>query len=299
MRPDAGDSSLAELYRINDVNLRLRRQMLGLAPEDIRVLAGLAPWAERNADTPVRELYDWQFGFGPTRELFERAARERNISLTEIRAHLEKAQAQYFRQIFQEAAGSGELGVEYCERRLKVGRLHNVINLPLKWYVGSFGLDLWSVEVDRPEHDLSEHYAELKGVVRNTLEETRAMVEEAALIGTEVRDATAETSLGIAQVAQAIREVAVGAVATSSAATDESIAAVAEEGSASAEEVSASTDVMRAKTERMASDAGRLLTATDRLRDLFAMFKLDRATDAPQVGMRGGAARPVPVRRSA
>ena len=53
---------------------------------------------------------------------------------------LERAQAGYYRQIFEEAASGGTYGVEYFERRLQVGRLHNVINLPFKWYIGSYPL---------------------------------------------------------------------------------------------------------------------------------------------------------------
>ena len=51
---------------------------------------------------------------------------------------LEQTQAGYLREIFAEAAGEGRFGLDYLERRLVVGRLHNTINLPVKWYVGSY-----------------------------------------------------------------------------------------------------------------------------------------------------------------
>jgi hypothetical protein len=41
-----------------------------------------------------------------------------------------KKQAAYFLQIFEEAEQGGDFGTNYFERRLKVGKIHNVINLP-------------------------------------------------------------------------------------------------------------------------------------------------------------------------
>jgi len=61
------------------------------------------------------------------------------MSVDQLRGALERAQAGYFRGIFQEAANGGQYGVTYMEGRLKVGKIHNDINLPLKWYVQSYG----------------------------------------------------------------------------------------------------------------------------------------------------------------
>lgn len=131
---------LSVLYRITEENLELRRRFIGLADDDIQVLKELAPWAERAAEKIAKEFYDHQFSFSPTRSFFERHAERRRISLASLREALEKAQAEYLRDIFREAAASGRFGVGYFERRLRVGKLHNVIDLPLKWYIGSYAL---------------------------------------------------------------------------------------------------------------------------------------------------------------
>lgn len=131
---------LVEQYRINETNLNLRKQFIRLSSQDIRVLRRLRGWAERVADAIAREFYDHQFSFPATRAFFEEHARRKGISLTHLRQSLEKTQAEYFRQIFQEAASGGEFGTDYFENRLRVGRLHNVIDLPLKWYIGSYVL---------------------------------------------------------------------------------------------------------------------------------------------------------------
>ncbi|MGE3913116.1 MAG: methyl-accepting chemotaxis protein [Chloroflexota bacterium] len=131
--------SLAEQYRINDENLALRKQLLGFGSEDVATLRSLAPWARRVAGSLVREFYDRQFAHPGTRAFFEAQAARMQRPLAEVRAHLEKMQAGYFVSIFDEAANGGQFGAAYFEQRLRVGQIHNQINLPLKWYVASYG----------------------------------------------------------------------------------------------------------------------------------------------------------------
>lgn len=131
-------SRLSETYRINETNLALRREFVRLEPRDVAVLKKLAGWADGAADAIAKEFYDQQFAFGPTRTFFAAQASRKGIGLDQLRGALEGAQAGYFRQIFEEAAGSGRFGVDYFERRLFVGKLHNTINLPFKWYLGSY-----------------------------------------------------------------------------------------------------------------------------------------------------------------
>ncbi|MFN8637601.1 MAG: methyl-accepting chemotaxis protein [Chloroflexota bacterium] len=331
MSSHASTGRLADLYRINDDNLALRRQMLGFGRDDVRTLAKLAPWAERHADTIAREFYDWQFSFGPTRAFYERFAQQRGFSLPQLREHLEQAQATYFRQIFQEAAASAAYGVEYFERRLQVGRIHNVINLPLKWYIGSYGvyntlvrkhlkqsyfhrpglraqaqhailliflydmqavsdaffydylqsigLDLMAIQVRNPrEEDLSEYYAELKSVVRGTLDETQEMIGVASEIGEQVLTATGDTSRGIGQVVQATQEVASGAVNTSEAATNsqdaisqlaQAIDSIASGASDQARQVQAAAEIasdMAERVGRVAAEVGDVSAASQHAR---------------------------------
>lgn len=132
--------NLCAFMRINESNLSLRRQFINLNEDDLRVLKGLQPWAERIADRIAKEFYDVQFAFEPTRRFFERHAQRKGISLDQLRQALEKTQAQYFRDIFQEAANGGRFGVDYFERRLRIGYVHVIIDLPQKWYVGSYAL---------------------------------------------------------------------------------------------------------------------------------------------------------------
>ncbi|MCB0166175.1 MAG: hypothetical protein KDI79_18225, partial [Anaerolineae bacterium] len=131
--------NLAEQYYLNDTNLNLRREFIQLSFDKIQILKQLAGWANGIAAPLARDFYNHQFAFAPTRAFYEAYARQKQIPLEKVRQHLEQVQAEYFRQIFQEAV-TGDYGPAYFEKRLKIGRLHNTINLPLKWYLGSYCL---------------------------------------------------------------------------------------------------------------------------------------------------------------
>jgi methyl-accepting chemotaxis protein len=131
---------LTDEYHISEESLELRRQFLRLSSRDISTLRSLSGWANGVADSIAREFYDHQFSFGPSRSFFENYAAAHGMPIDRLRDALERTQAGYFREIFAEAAGAGTYGRDYFEKRLAVGKLHNIINLPLKWYVGSYPL---------------------------------------------------------------------------------------------------------------------------------------------------------------
>lgn len=134
--------NLAEQLHINEQNLRRRKEFLRLSVHEVELLRKYAPWVEQIAPDYAREFYDFQFGFGETRAFFERYAQVKGVSLSELRAGLEKAQANYLLDIFREAQRGGDFGVEFFQKRLRIGYVHNVIDLPMKWYLGSYGLHI-------------------------------------------------------------------------------------------------------------------------------------------------------------
>ena len=133
---DKAQAELCRKYRIDEENLAMRRDFLKLGEEERTLLNELAPWAKSVAPEVAKAFYDWQFDFAPTREYFEGFAQAKKMPLAVLRQHLESAQAGYFTEVFEGAADNW--GVEYFERRLKVGSVHDKIDLPLKWYVGSY-----------------------------------------------------------------------------------------------------------------------------------------------------------------
>ncbi|HEY3742182.1 MAG TPA: methyl-accepting chemotaxis protein [Bryobacteraceae bacterium] len=136
-RRGAGDTSISRRYGITEQNLSWRRQFLRIDQSDRELMIELIPWAKSIATELAREFYEWQFTFEPTLEFFEYQCEEKGVSLDEMRSHLENAQAKYFVEVFEGA--NSNWGLDHFERRLKVGKLHDRINLPMKWYLGAYG----------------------------------------------------------------------------------------------------------------------------------------------------------------
>ena len=135
-RPPRGGRALAPRFGIVSTNLAVRREFIRLGEADRRVLLKLEPWAARVAPEIAREFYDWQFSFRPTLTFFQGIAEARMLSLSALRQQLESTQADYIIGIFSGAAQ--DWGVTYFEERLNVGWVHDRINLPFKWYIGSY-----------------------------------------------------------------------------------------------------------------------------------------------------------------
>jgi methyl-accepting chemotaxis protein len=130
-------TSLHALYRINDRNLALRREFLGLGAADLAALARARRWADSRADAIAAELTAHAFDYPETGAFFAAHAEKRGIAVRDLRQAWCGAQAAHFRAIFECAAGDG-FGVDYFEGLLHVGRVHNTIDLPLKWFVGIY-----------------------------------------------------------------------------------------------------------------------------------------------------------------
>ena len=133
-------ANLAEQLHINEQNLRQRKVFLRLSQHETELLRKYAGWAEQIAPAYAREFYDFQFDFPGTRAFFERYEQKKGISLAQLRAGLEQAQAGYLLDIFREAQRGGDFGLDFFAKRLRIGYTHNVIDLPMKWYLGSYGL---------------------------------------------------------------------------------------------------------------------------------------------------------------
>jgi methyl-accepting chemotaxis protein len=131
-----GTGKLAAKFGMTEDNLAERRRFIRLGEEDCEVLAEFIPWVEAHAPEMARAFYDWQFSFPWTRTFFENMAASKGVPLSQLRQILEVSQAGYLVACFQGARDG--YGVPYYENRLHVGSVHDRINLPLKWYLGSY-----------------------------------------------------------------------------------------------------------------------------------------------------------------
>ena len=131
-----GHQSLSAKFDVDSDNLSLRREFLRLGESERTLCVDLIPWIEEHAPKIVREFYDFQFKFSRTSDFFEKMAAEKGMSIVNLRVHLEKAQQGYLIACFQGAKNNWD--VDYFESRLKIGEVHHRINLPYKWYIGSY-----------------------------------------------------------------------------------------------------------------------------------------------------------------
>ena len=131
-----GHQSLSAKFDIDNENLSYRREFLRLGEEERALCIELIPWMEEHAPKIVREFYDFQFNFSRTAAFFEHMASEKGMSVVNLRVHLEKAQQSYLVACFQGAKSNWD--ANYFESRLKIGEVHHRINLPYKWYIGSY-----------------------------------------------------------------------------------------------------------------------------------------------------------------
>jgi methyl-accepting chemotaxis protein len=155
-RPHSVPGALAAKFGITEENLAARRAFLRLGDEERVLLSGMAGWAREHAAELATAFYDWQFEFPATRTFFEGFAASQGMPLAKLRGHLEASQAEYLLGCF--TGGADGYGLQYFERRLQVGVIHDRINLPLKWYIGSYSE--WSrLVADRLRQELDAEAA--------------------------------------------------------------------------------------------------------------------------------------------
>ncbi|MGA2571384.1 MAG: methyl-accepting chemotaxis protein [Terracidiphilus sp.] len=128
--------SLVSHFGMSDRSMEQRRQFIRLGQEERDLLSELVPWIQSVAADIASDFYDWQFEFGPTCEFFNNLALEKGLPVADLRKHLEATQANYLVEVFAGAAIDWDQ--RYAEKRLRVQTEHDRIELPFKWFLGSY-----------------------------------------------------------------------------------------------------------------------------------------------------------------
>jgi signal transduction histidine kinase len=103
-----------------------RLAFLDFTPDDAARLRALHPFAQRHVADIVEAFYDHLLKFETARAIL------RDNDTIE---HLKKKQREYFLSLT-----NGEYGESYFEGRLRVGDIHQQINLAPQWYLGTYSL---------------------------------------------------------------------------------------------------------------------------------------------------------------
>jgi methyl-accepting chemotaxis protein len=130
--------SAASIYQIDERGLELRRSYMRMTAAEFDLLAGMRAWADRNADALGKALAEHTFSAGASGGFLRDYANAKGMPVEALKKGWGAAQAGHFKDIFNEAAKPAGFGVKYFEGLLGVGALHSKINLPLKWFLGTY-----------------------------------------------------------------------------------------------------------------------------------------------------------------
>jgi methyl-accepting chemotaxis protein len=349
------------LYRINERNVAARRAFVGLDDRDRRTLTRLRRWAHKAAAPIATELTDHHFEFPATRAFFEAYVADKPISVADLQQGWQNAQAAHFAQIFDHAGEPHAFGVPYFEQLLAVGKLHNKIDLPLKWYLGSYptylgivrrhlrrrfphrpllrlraiqaiervfnldmqaivdafyydtfsmmGVDLGRIQVPKEEHDLSDHSAEIKSIVRETLEALSGAIATLRTTSGQMASTSEEAGRAVTEIARAIGDVTqgaerqVGVVDQVKTSTDETVEAVgvartvAEDGVAAARQATEAMAAVRDSSSAVNRTMSELAERSERIGGIVEtitgiagqtnLLALNAAIEAARAGEQG------------
>jgi len=127
-----------EEHNITPANLAARREAILLDEKAIATLASLEPWARQAGPRIARQFYDHQFRASGPNGFFTEFCQSRGMSKEALRSHLEKSHGDYFVSIFKEAKKTNPFCQQYFNDRMHVGKIHNEIDLPMKWFLSAY-----------------------------------------------------------------------------------------------------------------------------------------------------------------
>ncbi|GAB3541748.1 hypothetical protein GCM10027343_12680 [Noviherbaspirillum agri] len=146
---------------VNSLNMdaqeiRRRKDFLQFNDDDVARLKGINDLAEKYADDVIEEFYRHLMSFEETRQFFR--------DQQELLAHVKNLQRAYFLRLTK-----GNYDQDYIENRLKIGKTHERIGLPVDSYLGMYnfylravGARLFATFKDDPQHALDAFLSLMK-----------------------------------------------------------------------------------------------------------------------------------------
>jgi rsbT co-antagonist protein RsbR len=119
--------------KFSEQELQDRKAFLQFTDEDAQVLTGVDELAKNYADPVVEDFYRHLMSFPVGQEFFQDRERLERVK---------RAQKAYFVRL-----ASGHYDLDYARDRLRIGAVHERINLPIKSYLGMYAFYLRAVAV--------------------------------------------------------------------------------------------------------------------------------------------------------
>jgi rsbT co-antagonist protein RsbR len=129
---DARQARISQLLphemEIDDQEVARRKEFLQFGEEDARELQGLRDIARKYAEPVIEDFYRHILSFEETKSYFRDP---------DVLERVKRLQKEYFLRLTE-----GEYGRAYVANRLRIGTVHERINLAPKWYLGMYNLYL-------------------------------------------------------------------------------------------------------------------------------------------------------------
>ena len=127
LNPYVDADELVARIGLTDGEIAWRKAFLGFDEEDERRLSELEPLLRAEQDAIADDFYENLLRYEGTREIIERSPKD-------VEA-LKQTQRAYLRTL-----ATGEYDQAYFANRARIGKLHELLDMPLKYYVGQYGV---------------------------------------------------------------------------------------------------------------------------------------------------------------
>ncbi|NGM70352.1 chemotaxis protein [Natronolimnobius sp. AArcel1] len=127
LNPYLDADELVERIGLTENEIDWRKQFIGFDETDERRLSDLEPLLRRNQERIADDFYDNLLQYEQTRDVIGRSTKNFDGLKQTQRAYLVSLAA-------------GEYDREYFRNRARIGKLHEMLDMPLKHYVGQYGV---------------------------------------------------------------------------------------------------------------------------------------------------------------
>lgn len=124
--------AIIKSLNIDAQEIRRRKDFLQFNDKDVERLESINEQAEKYADEVIEEFYEHLMSFEETRQFFR--------DQEQLLSHVKNLQRAYFLRLTR-----GNYDEEYIENRLKIGKTHERIGLPVDSYLGMYNFYLRAV----------------------------------------------------------------------------------------------------------------------------------------------------------
>ena len=130
-RHEKADRLFSHEMEITEQEVDRRKKFLEFRDEDVEALRDLKGTAQQYADPVIEDLYRHFLAFDETKAFFQDP---------KVLERVKRLQKEYFLRLTD-----GDYGSDYVANRLRIGTVHEHINLAPKWYLGAYNFYLRAV----------------------------------------------------------------------------------------------------------------------------------------------------------